>query len=297
MKINHILGNTYYIDCKVAWIPFYKINETDIILLDSGRFGQERDDMMELILSNGLNVKGIILTHIHSDHVGAVSRYKAKGAVVAAPEFESMFLTSPRNLRMWYSYFTAEELDSYFHGLYFTTEIPIRPEDSSVTICGVTFGVLQTPGHSVGHISVMTPDNVLYLGDALMGWEECRKAKLPFAFSISLDRETKQLLHSVKAEKYIMAHEGVEDSIDELIDENDRVFTRCLNNIFDSLDHEMTVEQLVRVTIGSFGLNPNPTNYRFRIYARNVGRFVDQLIDEGRVAYHVLDGQALYYRK
>lgn len=296
MKLNHLLGNTWYIDCKIAWIPFYKINDTDIILLDSGRFGQEREDMMQLIADSGLRVRGIIVTHMHTDHIGAVSRYKAQGAVVAAPEFESMFITSAQNLRLWYSYFTTDELDGYFDGLYFTTEHPIKPEDDSVTICGVTFGIYHTPGHSVRHISVMTPDNVLYLGDALMGWEECKKVKLPFTYSISLDNATKKHLADIPASKYLLAHEGVEDSLSELIEENFRVFDRCLNSIFSLITEEMTMEQIVSATITAFHLNPNTNNYRFRTYSRNVGRFIDELIDRKMLAYHVHDGRAWYYR-
>jgi len=296
MKINHVIGNTYYIDCKVAWIPFYKINDRDIILLDSGRFGQERDDMMALIADSGLRVTGILLSHIHTDHVGAVSRYKAQGAIVAAPEFEAQFISSKQNLHMWYSYFTLQEMEGYLGDLYFTTEIPIKPTDDSVTLCGVTFGVCHTPGHTVRHISIMTPDNVLYVGDVLMGWEECRKVKLPFVYSIALDRETKLRLPEIRAKKYLLAHEGVLDSLDGLIEENNRVFDRCLETVYGLIQGEMTMEQITQASIPAFSLRPNTTNYRFRVYARNLGRFVDELVDAGRVAYHIRDGAAWYYR-
>jgi hypothetical protein len=36
LKILEVKGNTYCIDTGMTYIPFYKINENEIIMLDSG---------------------------------------------------------------------------------------------------------------------------------------------------------------------------------------------------------------------------------------------------------------------
>ncbi len=48
----------------------------------------------------------------------------------------------------------------------------------------VTFGLVRTPGHTVDHICVRTPDNVLYVGDAMMTGRVLHRAKFPYAFSM-----------------------------------------------------------------------------------------------------------------
>ena len=36
LKIVEVKGNTYCIDTRMTYIPFYKINDNEIIMLDSG---------------------------------------------------------------------------------------------------------------------------------------------------------------------------------------------------------------------------------------------------------------------
>ncbi|MDF2949936.1 MAG: beta-lactamase domain protein, partial [Sedimentibacter sp.] len=36
MNLIHVKGNTYCIEVGMSYIPFYKLNEKDIIMLDTG---------------------------------------------------------------------------------------------------------------------------------------------------------------------------------------------------------------------------------------------------------------------
>lgn len=44
MKIIKVKGNTYCIDTGMTYLPFYKLNNQDIILMDSG-FNKECKDI------------------------------------------------------------------------------------------------------------------------------------------------------------------------------------------------------------------------------------------------------------
>lgn len=70
MKINNIRGNTYLIDTGRTYIPFYKLNENEIILMDSGLANREGRNIDKILEENHFKVVGIICTHAHSDHVG-----------------------------------------------------------------------------------------------------------------------------------------------------------------------------------------------------------------------------------
>ena len=54
----------------MTYIPFYKINDNDIIMLDTGLKKGEREIIENVIESNNFKVCGIINSHAHIDHIG-----------------------------------------------------------------------------------------------------------------------------------------------------------------------------------------------------------------------------------
>lgn len=62
------------------------------------------------------------------------------------------------------------------------TDRIILPEDNKISFCGVEFGILHTRGHSPDHISIVTPDDILYLSDAVLTEENIRNTKIPYFF-------------------------------------------------------------------------------------------------------------------
>ena len=61
----------------------------------------------------------------------------------------------------------------------FTADIIIGPEDDHLDMAGARFGIMQLPGHSAGHIGIVTPDGVAYVGDCLIDRDQIAAAKRP----------------------------------------------------------------------------------------------------------------------
>ncbi|MFT5875755.1 MAG: hydroxyacylglutathione hydrolase, partial [Clostridium sp.] len=78
MEIKGIKGNTFCIDTGMLYIPFYKINNEEIIMLDSGWAKGERKGIDEILEKNNLQVVGIICSHAHIDHIGNNAYLKKK---------------------------------------------------------------------------------------------------------------------------------------------------------------------------------------------------------------------------
>jgi glyoxylase-like metal-dependent hydrolase (beta-lactamase superfamily II) len=90
MKILKVKGNTYCIDSGMTYIPFYKIGDTEIIMLDSGWATGERAGITQLFETNNLSVVGIINTHSHIDHSGNNAFLKAEyNCTIAMSEVEA----------------------------------------------------------------------------------------------------------------------------------------------------------------------------------------------------------------
>ncbi|MDP4132909.1 MAG: MBL fold metallo-hydrolase [Bacillota bacterium] len=100
----------------------------------------------------------IILTHGHFDHTGAVSALKDKtGArVFINPKDEIMLHDANKSLYAavngTFKGFKTSDADEYFK--------------DKIDICGNTFEVINTPGHSPGSVCLLG-DKILFSGDTL----------------------------------------------------------------------------------------------------------------------------------
>ena len=70
MEIKIVKGNTFVIDTGMTYIPFYKISDEEIIMMDSGWKQGEREGIDEVLERNNYKVAAIICSHAHIDHVG-----------------------------------------------------------------------------------------------------------------------------------------------------------------------------------------------------------------------------------
>ena len=127
----------------------------DAIIIDPG---DEAAIILELLKNNGLNLKYILLTHGHIDHVGAVKELKdATGAKIVMSK-EDMFLYE--NLQRQASLFYMDSPA--------VTDIDILLDsgEDEVMLGDIRCTVIHTPGHSPGSVCYYFPD-MLFTGDTL----------------------------------------------------------------------------------------------------------------------------------
>ena len=67
MERIHIKGDTWYLDAPRASIPFYKLGDGEVVLLDSG--SEEDGDIVGHFREHGERVAAVLNTHGHLDHV------------------------------------------------------------------------------------------------------------------------------------------------------------------------------------------------------------------------------------
>jgi len=121
--------------------------------------GGDEDEILEALNFHGLQLKTIIDTHGHFDHVdanqplkdatgAAIAIHEADAAMLAKPSAEAMFFTGNR-LRLSAADILLKEGDVLSFGKY-------------------RLKVLHTPGHTPGGISLVMEGNTLvYVGDLL----------------------------------------------------------------------------------------------------------------------------------
>jgi len=121
--------------------------------------GGDEGEILEVLKYHKLNLKMIIDTHGHFDHVDANQPLKnATGAPIAIHELDAGMLAQPSAEAM---FFTGNRLR-------LSQADVLLKEDDVITVGPYRLKVLHTPGHTPGHISlVMEGHPYVYVGDLL----------------------------------------------------------------------------------------------------------------------------------
>lgn len=121
--------------------------------------GDEADRILEAVDGLGVTVDGILLTHCHFDHVGAVAPVaRATGARVWCPEIEVPVLADIMSFVPFAGFgpFESYQADETVAG------------GEQLSLAGLDIDVLFTPGHSPGHVTYSIPEQAaLFSGDVL----------------------------------------------------------------------------------------------------------------------------------
>ena len=178
MKLSQVKGNTWVAEGREL-IPFYKLDEHRCILLDTGLYS-EREELERSLLDNGLTPAGILCSHAHVDHCANNAYLQQKYHIpVALTPQEAAMCQNLLTLKCYFMVFSIGQLDLEASCMIHTPDVLVPPEDGPFDFAGARFRIIHTPGHSPGHISTITPDNVCYVADALLS-HDLLGAKLPY---------------------------------------------------------------------------------------------------------------------
>jgi len=121
--------------------------------------GDEAPKLLGALDDLGVELDGILLTHTHYDHIGAVAEMaEATGAPVWCPEIEVPVLRDPN---AFMSFAGLPELRGYEADHTLTG-------GEELNLAGLDIKVLFTPGHSPGHVTFSIPEEkALFSGDVL----------------------------------------------------------------------------------------------------------------------------------
>ena len=283
MELRHVLGRTWVAEASTALLPIYRVTDMDMILIDTGYAKLDRAGLTALIEDSGFHLRGIICSHAHFDHSGNVRYLQQRcGAKAAAHIIEAGISVNPDAYRANYVALTYGKSREIFLEECFVADTIIGPEDDFLDFCGVRFGILQLPGHSAGHIGVVTPDNVAYVGDCLLDQQQIDSAKLPTSMFIARDLQSKEFLRRTQYDAYILAHKSVVTDIAPLVDSNIAFIHRKAEELLNDLTDGMTFAQWISTFCQRENIRTK-NELKFSIIERNFSNFVDWLTDEGRI--------------
>lgn len=298
MEMLHVLGNTYAAVGSTALLPIYKLNERDIVLIDSGYAKLDRAGLVNLLDGSGLVPKYVLCSHAHFDHTGNVRYLQERyGAKAILSLIEAGISVNPDSYRANYVALTYGKSRELFLEECFTADRVLRETDTSLELDGRIFGILPLPGHSAGHLGFVTPDGAAYVGDCLISQSEIDGAKLPTSMFIARDLESKAYLKTTDYPVYILAHKEVvrRGALEGLIDRNIGFIQSKRAELLEVLEDGMTFSEW----IGAFCQRENVRTHnelKFSIVERNFSNFVSWLTDSGAVTVQREFCAKRYYR-
>lgn len=148
---------------KIMKLVVGELQENCFILFDENKDafvvdpGGSSENIIEAIEKNGLNIKYILLTHGHFDHVGAVAALVKKfKAPVYMSKDDRAFLESPKEVRASSFGMQIEAAD---------VDVFVK-EGDEIPFSEGTIKVIETPGHTLGSVCYLF-ENYLFAGDTL----------------------------------------------------------------------------------------------------------------------------------
>lgn len=293
--LEHVKGNTYCIVTSGCRIPLYKINETDAIMIDSG-YKSDWDGILSLLQEENLNITSLLISHVHPDHIGNnVNLRNQFGTKIYTSLFTAAVYANPLNTMTLTSGNITYRTLASTRSFYLPDEI-IDWTASSVTVDGVTFSILQLPGHCAEQMGFVTPDNVAYVADQLLSLQLIENLSIPYFTSPEQNLESIDKLLETNYDKYILAHNEVVDDIRKLAEIN-------RNNIFEKtefieqlVEGKVTKTELVAIFLKKTGKELDSFR-KVNGITHNLTAIVAYLVDQGRLIETTSNGAVYYSRK
>jgi len=270
-----VVGNTYmttvgYKDAQTTSL-IYRLPNRQVVFIDPGFL--ICPEMFSWLDKNELTVRAILCSHYHWDHIFPnEALYKRYGCEVFA---------------------TRKEIETALVG-WKPAEYPVTliEENADIDIDGFVFRTMFTPGHSLGHQAIITPDDVCYLGDAIMSPEVLAKSKLPFMEDVEESVFSMEKIRASHYGTYVVSHLGVitADELSSVIDLNVEKETVLYSRILSLVKEPVKVEDLIVQFMRSLRI------YASRILSdpdwRHTSRKrIMELVDSGEL---LLEGDTVY---
>ncbi len=290
MELVKVGEKTYYIKNNTN-IGVYKVSDNDVYLIDTGNDKEAGKKILKIMTEQEWNVKGIISTHSHADHIGGNKVIQDRtNCIILANKIEKCFTEFPiLEPSLLYGAYPFKDL---------TNKFLMAKESSVISIDknlpdGLEYFNLK--GHSFDMIGIKTSDDVYFLADSLVSAETIKKYHVFFLHDVKEYLNTLDFLDTLNGALYIPSHCEANNNITRLININrEKIFEIC-DAICDICNKEKTFEEILKAVFDKYNLTMNANQYV--LVGSTIKAYISYLYNEDKLTYNIKDNKMTWIVK
>lgn len=290
-KLRKIGKRTYCLE-NVVNIGFYLLNNCDICLIDSGSSKDYAKIIDKILIENNWNLKYIINTHSHADHIGGNNYLQNKyNCEVFSSRLESYFINIPV-LEPAFMYGASPIKDVMNHVFY--AKESVCKDINGVEIEGLQ--VISLAGHSIDQIGIVTSDKVCFAGDAYSSTNIVEKYSIQYIYDVGKYIKSLQSLLDSNYDYYIPAH-GMIEKKSSAFNTLEKNLETCLNVkdiILSIVGKKITISDLVKKVFEKYNIKINSVQYH--VVLATIKAYLKYLEENEKVVFGYEDNEMFIYK-
>lgn len=287
-SLNKVGENTYYLDSPTN-IGLYKLNDTDVCLIDSGNDKDAGRKINKLLKENNFNLAYIINTHSNADHIGGNEfLQKRTDCKIISTEIENLFTKYPiLEPSFLYGGYPLKKLTSKFlmaKASNPTSDISELPE-------GLEY--IKLGGHFFDMIGIKTSDDVYFLADCVFGENTVNKYHISFIYNVEEFLKTLDFVETLEGKLFIPSHAEPCEDIKPLVKLNrDKVF-EIIDTILNICKEPLIFEDILQKLFIHYDLKMDLNQYA--LVGNTVKAYLSYLHDNEKLSLEIIDAK-LYWK-
>ncbi len=287
MELIKLGKKTYYIKNNTN-IGVYKINDSDVILIDTGNDKEAGKKILKITEEQNWHVKIIINTHSHADHIGGNNVISSRtNCDIYSNKIETSFINNP--ILESAGLYGASPLFSLKNKFLYAKESKAKVIDNNIN----NLEIIDLKGHSYDMIGIKTDDDVIFLGDALASTNTINKYHIFYLYDLEEYLNTLEKLKTIKAKKYVLSHSEVTENIEELIKLNEYKINEIINNLYKILETKKTYEDILKEIFDIYNLEMNINQYY--LVGASIKAYLSYLCNNDKITYEFINNK-MYYK-
>ena len=289
LELHKLCGNTYYIN-GITNIGVYKLNDTDVCLIDTG-FAKFGPRIYEILKENNWNLKYIINTHCHADHIGA-NKYLMN-------IYDCQMITS----QIERAFARDDKLDiGFLYGGYplKTFDTPLMHIDEQKDILHLSklpkgISSFRLPGHHYDMVGFKTDDDVYFVADAIGNKDTIYSEHILLIYDVEGYLNSLHMINGFNGNYIVPSHSEVTKNITNLVNINIEQINNIISLILEILSIPRTLETLVKNIFDYYKMHI--TFNKFLLVTSTIRSYLAYLYKQNKIETKFDDNYLYYYKK
>ena len=240
----------------------------------------------------GVQIDRLAITHGHADHFAAAWALRRDGATVVASRDDASLVENPDiNIRGMFSW--AKPGDILVSKLFLGT--PCKVDAIVEHWRDRRAAPIALPGHTLGHTGFLTPDKVLFTGDALYLKSLWARHPLPYSIAPDMVAASLEVIRDLDFDWLVPGHGELVDreTAEGHIDFHLAQIEELEGYLLEMLETPRTTEQVIALVSEERGLSDNPAQYWLAV--TTVKGFLGDLLGRELLEFSVVDHAGVWH--